>query len=87
MSLIGSRFLSWKVGPGMPAAELVSTEFRLAGLGKVIVDSDSLERCSVVADTIDSSSVASPSFKASASTMAIHKQLTTARVVHKPPAE
>lgn len=71
----------------MPAAELVSTELRLAGLGKVTVDSDSLERCSVEADTIDSSSVASPSFKASASTMAIHKQLTTARVVHKPPAE
>lgn len=70
----------------MPAAELVSTELRLAGLGKVIVDSDSLEWCSVVADTIDSSLVASPSFKESASTMAIHKQLATARVVHKPSA-
>jgi len=72
----------------MPAAELVSTtELRLAGLGKVIVDSDSFEWCSVVADTIDSSWDASPSFKASASTMAIHKQLATARVVLKPSAE
>lgn len=66
----------------MPAAEL-----RLAGLGKVIVDSDSLERCFVEADTIDSSSVVSPSFRASASTMANHKQLVTAGVIHKPPAE
>ena len=71
----------------MLAAELVSIELKLAGLRKVTIDSSSLGWCFVEAeDTIDSSSVATPSFRASASTRAIHMPLATAGVVHKPSA-
>ena len=71
----------------MLAAELVSIKLKLAGLGKVTIDSSSLGWCFVESeDTVDSSSVDMPSFRASAFTRAIHMLLATAGVVHKPSA-